>query len=98
MSLQTFIANGLAAQRAVDEVIADSQSPSANGTARARTLNPTCFLNREACRDFLLEQAAGTRHHKFERVSSETLHQVNEVVRQIMIGTVRRLPSKGKTI
>jgi hypothetical protein len=66
--------------------------------ARSRTTNPTCFLNREAVRDFLLEQAAGTRHHKFERVSGETLHQVNEEVRRFMIGLVRRLPSKGKTI
>jgi hypothetical protein len=84
---------------------AESREQMANGTARpeqastrARTCNPTCFLNREAVRDFLLEQAAGTRAHKFERVSSETLHQVNEEVRRFMIGVVRRLPSKGKTI
>lgn len=79
----------------------NTPSPIANITAaqsRARTCNPTCFLNREACRDFLLEHAKGTRAHRFERVSAETLHQVNEEVRRFMIGLVRRLPSKGKTI
>jgi MFS superfamily sulfate permease-like transporter len=85
----------MSAQEAVQEVIGQHRPAQ---IVRSRTTNPTCFLNREAVREFLLEQAAGTRAHKFERVSSKTLHQVNESVRQYMIAFVRRLPSKGKTI
>ena len=56
------------------------------------------FSDEQACRDFLLEQAAQTRTHKFDRVSTEALMGLNEEVRRLMIALVRRLPSKGKTI
>ena len=91
-TLETFAANGIAAQKAVDQAIAEAVA------SRPRTLNPTAFINRAAVRDFLLDQARSTRTHKFERVSSETLQMVNEAVRQYCIALVRRLPSKGKTI
>ncbi len=64
---------------------------------RPRSLNPTCYLNREAVRDALLE-AAKTRYNKFSRVSSETLERINNVVRREVYSTVRSLPSRGKTI
>jgi hypothetical protein len=67
-------------------------------TGRARTLNATCFLNRTACRTFLLEHAQKTRAHKFSRVSAEALQGLNERMRQAMIALVQGLPSKGKTI
>lgn len=101
--LETFFANGLAAQRAVDTAVAE-QARRANAdysherAARPRVLNETVFINRAAVRDFLLEHAAGTRAHRFERVSKETLVRVNECARQCMISIVRALPSKGKTI
>jgi hypothetical protein len=90
-NLEGFVAAGQAAQRAANAVV-ERAAP-----VRARTLNPTCFLNASACREFLLE-FAGTRAHKFERVSGKTLHELNEHLRALMISTVRRLPSKGKTI
>lgn len=65
---------------------------------RPRSLNETRFLNRAAVREFLLEYAAQTRAHKFTRVSAETLRAVNEAARQCCVSTVKRLPSKGKTI
>jgi len=65
---------------------------------RPRTLNPTVFINRAAVRDFLLEQAKATRAHKFDRVSADTLQELNEFVRSWCIVRVHRLPSKGKTI
>ncbi len=69
------------------------------GEARAtRGINPTPFINRSAVKTFLLEYAEHNRAHKFRRVSLETLRDINESVRQLMIARVRRLPSKGKTI
>ncbi len=65
---------------------------------RPRTLNPTRFLNRAAVREFLLETAAQTRHHKFTRVSEATLVEINARVMNKCLEIVRTLPSKGKTI
>ena len=77
---------------------AQAKEQMANGKTRLRTLNPTCFLNSNACREFLLEFAGGTRAHKYTRVSGETLQRLNEHLRAQMIALVRGLPSKGKTI
>lgn len=65
---------------------------------RPRTLNPTSFINRAAVRVFLLERARVERAHRFSRVSSETLRDVNEAVRAKCIAIIHGLPSKGKTI
>lgn len=46
----------------------------------------------------MLEQAKSSRHHKFTRVSEETLVEINELVRKAMVHIVHTLPSKGKTI
>jgi hypothetical protein len=67
-------------------------------SGRARTLNPTPFLCRAAVRSFLLEHAEATRAHKFARVSGQTLQEINEEVRLLLMRRVRQLPSKGKTI
>ena len=99
MNLQTFIANGVAAQRAVDEVIADSQAPSANGTARARTLNPTCFINAAAVRGLALETAKALRPFShLDRVSESFLVGISEEVRRSVIDKIKRHPSRGHTI
>lgn len=75
--------------------VASTASPA---QSRPRSLNPTPFLNREACRDFLLEHAISTRAHPFDRVSADTLVMLNEVLRNAMVRVVRQLPSKGRTI
>jgi hypothetical protein len=72
-----------------------SESPVAS---RPRTINPTCFLNRAAVKAFLLHRARLERAHKFTRVRSDTLIEINETVRQHLVYLVHRLPSKGKTI
>lgn len=85
MNLETFVANGQAAQAAVDE--------------KLRAINPTPLLCREHVRQFLLDMAKHERpFHKFTRVSEETLITANEHLRVYLIGVVKRLPSKGKTI
>ena len=85
MNLETFVANGQAAQAAVDE--------------KLRAINPTRLLCRQAVRELLLELARRERpFHKFTRVSEETLITANEHLRVYLIGVVKRLPSKGKTI
>lgn len=85
MNLETFVAKGQAAQAAVDE--------------KLHAINPTPFLCRSAVRELLLELAKRERpFHKFTRVSEETLITANEHLRVYLIGVVKRLPSKGKTI
>ena len=66
--------------------------------ARPRTLNPYRFLNATACREFLLEQARTSRAHRYTRVGSKALEDLNAMGHQKMISHVRSLPSKGQTI
>jgi hypothetical protein len=65
---------------------------------RPRALNPTRFLNRAAVREFLLETAAQTRAHKWNRVSEATLVDINARVMTKCLEIVRTAPSKGKTL
>jgi hypothetical protein len=59
----------------------------------------TRLINRKAVRGFFLEFAREARpFNKFERVSSDTLLQVDEAVKQFCRNLVRRKPSVGKTI
>jgi hypothetical protein len=81
-----------------DRLSTGARVPEDPDSGRAPALNPTMFLNRAAVRAFLLEYAASTRHHKFSRVSAQTLLDVNEAVHQILMAKVRQLPSKGRTI
>lgn len=87
--LETFVANGQAAQRDSDQIIQRVK----------QSLNTTPLLCRSAVREFLLDEAARSRpFNKFSRVSEETLVIINELVKQACRSHVRRLPSKGKTI
>lgn len=58
----------------------------------------TSLINRTAVKTLLLEHAKATKFHKFTRVSSNTLNDANEVLRQWCVNRVRSLPSVGKTI
>jgi len=55
-------------------------------------------INNTAARKAILEVAKATRHHPFTRVSSETLFDLEEFVRQKIRAIVQAAPSKGKTI
>jgi hypothetical protein len=83
ISLESFVANGQAAQAAVEKLPA---------------LNPTPLLNRSAVRAALLAHAKKTRAHKYTRVSNETLLLANAHLRVWIINHIARLPSMGKTI
>ena len=88
-------------REAVEEKIGDRRWEMGEEQAtapRLRSLNPTPFLNRAACKSFLLAYAAQTRAHKYARVSGETVQAINEATRRYMIELVRKLPSKGRTI
>lgn len=64
-----------------------------------KSVNSMPFINRTAVRNFLLEHAAATRpHNKFQRVSEETLRDIHEAVRQMLIARVHRTPSRGRTM
>lgn len=95
-TLESFVANGQAAQKEVDRLVTSAATSSA--ATKPRALNPTRFLCRSEVRKFLLEFAREVRWQKFERVSEQTLIDINEQVRQLLISRVKRIPSKGKTI
>jgi hypothetical protein len=56
------------------------------------------FINKAACKKFLLGHANDTRYHKFNRVESEVFDELNGILRQAMRSIVARNPSLGKTI
>jgi len=58
----------------------------------------TTLINRVKVKQLLLEQAEITRAHKFTRVSSATINDANEALRQWCVNRVKGLPSMGKTI
>jgi len=66
---------------------------------KLKALNSMPFINRSAVRHFLLEHAKATRpHNKFTRVSEETLREIHESIRQMLMARVHRTPSKGRTM
>jgi hypothetical protein len=89
MNLETFVANGQAAQASINRL---------TQPAKLRSINPAPFLCQSSVWKFLLEEAGRTRAHKYTRVSGQTMSELNEVVRQWCITRVARLPSLGKTI
>lgn len=97
-AIEQFVRRGQAAQAAVDAIVKSSEGGERGTRSRPESLNPTPFLNRAAVRNFLLEYARATKFHKFERVSGQTLVDVQGELRVLLERRVRRLPSKGKTI
>ena len=86
MNLETFVANGQAAQAAADQAIKQS-------------VNSTPLLCRSKVRELLLDLSKQFRpFNKFNRVSEETLIAANEALRAWAVGHVKRMPSKGKTL
>ncbi|MEQ1862812.1 MAG: hypothetical protein ABMA13_23060 [Chthoniobacteraceae bacterium] len=49
-------------------------------------------------RRYLLDAAARTRHHKFKRVSQDTLDLIEGAVREHCVRIVTQAPSKGATL
>lgn len=65
------------------------------GSIRTRV---SFFVNKAACKQFLMDYANQTRHHKFSRVEAEVFHELNAVLRKHMKAIVARNPSVGRTI
>jgi len=66
---------------------------------KLKRVNSMPFINRSAVRNFLLEHATATwPHNKFKRVSEDTLRDIHEAVRQMLIARVHRTPSRGRTM
>ena len=55
------------------------------------------LINKKAVKDFAL-LIAKTRAHRFERVGAEFYVQCEANLKRFIHDTVKRLPSKGKTI
>lgn len=55
------------------------------------------LINRKKVKEFALEMAK-SRAHKFTRVGSEFLIKCEANLKEFIRNSVRRLPSKGKTI
>ena len=86
------MACALAGYRPVSEFVREER------LAKRTALSPTKFINATNCRQFLLEWSRENRSHQWERVSAETLVKLNEIVRVAMVGHVRSMPSRGKTL
>lgn len=56
------------------------------------------FINKAACKQYLMDYADQTRHHKFSRIDSEIFDELNAVLRKHMRAIVARNPSFGKTL
>jgi hypothetical protein len=56
------------------------------------------FINKAACKQYLMDYADQTRHHKFSRVDSEIFDELNAVLRKHMRSIITRNPSFGKTL
>jgi hypothetical protein len=56
------------------------------------------FINKAACKQYLMDYADQTRHHKFSRVDSEVFDELNAVLRKHMRTIISRNPSFGKTL
>jgi hypothetical protein len=56
------------------------------------------FINKAACKQYLMDYADQTRHHKFSRIDSEIFDELNAVLRKHMRSIVTRNPSFGKTL
>ena len=49
-------------------------------------------------RQYLLDYAAKTRHHKFTQVSPDTIDRIEAAARSACKAIVTAAPSKGKTL
>ena len=49
-------------------------------------------------KQYLLDHASKTRHHKFTQVSQTTLDRIEAAVRSTCQNIVNSAPSKGKTL
>jgi hypothetical protein len=56
------------------------------------------FINKAACKQYLMDYADQTRHHKFTQVGSEVFDELNAVLRKHMRTIISRNPSFGKTL
>lgn len=59
---------------------------------------PTMFINKAACKKFIMGYAGESRHHKFSRLDPAIYDELNGVLRKHMRLIVARNPSFGKTI
>jgi hypothetical protein len=62
-------------------------------------VNATPLLCRSKVRELALDVSKQLRpFNKFNRVSEETLIAANEAVRAFVVGHVKRMPSRGRTL
>ena len=62
------------------------------------TRTNSSLLCRSKVKAYLLDHAKKARHHKFTRVSAETLDKLEAVIRQSCRTHVDKHPSKGTTL
>ena len=56
------------------------------------------FINKAACRKYIMDIAAKSRHHTFTRLEPGIYDELNGVLRRHMATIVSRNPSFGKTL
>jgi hypothetical protein len=73
-------------------------TPAGLVTGRAIRSRVSFFVNKAACKQFIMDCANQTRFHKFTCIESAIYDELNAVVRKHMKAIVARNPSAGKTI
>jgi hypothetical protein len=56
------------------------------------------FINKAACKKFMLEMSVKHRNGKFKRVGSDVFEHLSQHIQREMIAFVRSHPSIGKTL
>ena len=56
------------------------------------------LINKKAVKQYVLERAQQTRHHKFTRVSSSYYDYIEGVLRAAIRENIKQQPSMGKTL
>lgn len=58
----------------------------------------TSFINKSACREFLLDKAQAKWQGKFTRVSKDVFEMLESLIRNDMESFIRAHPTLGKTL
>jgi hypothetical protein len=73
----------------------EQTKPPRETVIRVKTEN---FINKAACKKFLMDYAKGNRYHSFTCFDSGIYDELNGLLRRYMQGIVKRQPSSGRTL
>lgn len=75
-----------------------AENPTLRPTKGIRVKHSCGFINKAACKKFIMGYAQESRYHKFSRLDPAIYDELNGVLRKHMRAIVVRNPSFGKTL